>query len=44
MFHKLLLTAAVIAASTVTVSAETVRWARAGLYYPIVSTKLEGTC
>ncbi|MDB9992401.1 ABC transporter substrate-binding protein, partial [Amylibacter sp.] len=30
MFHKLLLTAAAVAASTVTVSAETIRWARAG--------------
>ena len=30
MLHKLLLTAAAIAASTVTVSAETIRWARAG--------------
>ena len=30
MFHKILLTTAAIAASTVTVSAETIRWARAG--------------
>ena len=38
MFHKILLTTAAIAASTMTVSAETIRWARAGRCYNHGST------